>query len=178
MKNHMACFSPDNQYIAVAAFMSSVGIWKINLSKEGSFLGVPERHFTQLRGHESAILWVAFTSDSKRVVTSGKDGTWKLWTIDVNYSREETPTVLLSANHPLKGSTYNFFAISPDDSVLATAGGKLLHFWDLNTATLIANVDSTHFGYITEMSWSHDSQRLATSATDGNIRIFKNPTTK
>jgi len=178
MKNFMACISPDSQFIAAATFMSGVSIWRFKRSKEGAFLGVEESHFTQLRGHESSVYWVAFTSDSKGAVTSGKDGTWKLWNLNVDYKREEAPNVVNTGRHPTKGEAYTMLSISPDDSILVAVWGRNLHFWDLQNAKLLVQADNSHAGVVTDISWSPDGKRFATSSADGAIRLFKIPSKK
>jgi hypothetical protein len=49
----------------------------------------------ELKGHKSQVMAVAFSPDSKRCVTASKDGTLRIWNIDVRYQLEEDPKTLL-----------------------------------------------------------------------------------
>ena len=42
-----------------------------------------------VQGHKSQVLVMAFSPDSKRAMTASKDGTYKLWSLDVRYQLNE-----------------------------------------------------------------------------------------
>uniref|UniRef100_A0A6B2L7X2 Uncharacterized protein n=1 Tax=Arcella intermedia TaxID=1963864 RepID=A0A6B2L7X2_9EUKA len=177
IKNHMACISPNSEFIAVASFMEGVKIWKLSRSKEGLFLGIDNHPFTQLIGHHGSVFFVAFTSDSRCVLTAGKDSTVKIWNIDVDYRREETPKVIATLQHPTQGLAYTRLALSSNDTTLAATFGGHLHFWDLKAKKLIEAIESAHLEPITDLCWAPNGQ-LITSSFDGQVRIWENPLTK
>ena len=43
----------------------------------------------ELKGHRSAVMWLAFSADAKRVVTVSKDKSMRVWNIDVRYHLNE-----------------------------------------------------------------------------------------
>jgi WD40 repeat protein len=49
----------------------------------------------ELKGHKSQVLAVSFSPDSRRAVTVSKDGTLRVWNIDVRYHLAEDPKTLL-----------------------------------------------------------------------------------
>jgi len=174
MQNNMACISPDSTMISAAAHMSDVRIWKLRVSKEDQqLLGVEDRVFTYLRGHTSFIYWIAFTSDSKKILTCSKDNTWKLWDLDVDYNIEELPKVIMSVKLP-DNATYIRVEISSDNNyfIALTEHNTNVHLWNLTTSELIDTIKSPHYGQITDMSWFPKEHKFATSGTDGTIKIF------
>ncbi len=48
-----------------------------------------------LQGHKSQILCLAFAPDATKMVTASKDGTWRVWNINVRYHQQEDPKTLL-----------------------------------------------------------------------------------
>jgi WD40 repeat protein len=173
MKNHMACISPDSTMISAAAHLSDVRIWKVIVTKEGVLTGVADRAFTHLRGHSNLIHWVTFTSDSKRMLTTSKDKTWKLWDIDVNFQLDEAPKLITTQKHPQDGE-YTRLAISSDDTYFAAiTDNNTIHIWDLKSEKIVETIESAHYGPITDMAWFPKDPKLVTAGHDGYIRIFE-----
>ena len=48
-----------------------------------------------LQGHKSQVLCLAFSPDSTKMATASKDGTWRVWNIDVRFHQQEDPKCLL-----------------------------------------------------------------------------------
>jgi WD40 repeat protein len=170
MQNYMACISPDSTMISAAAHMSDVRIWKFRTSKEGDMLGVEEKAFTYLRGHTSFIFWIAFTSDSKKILTVSKDNTWKLWDLDVNYNLEELPKVLMSTRFP-DNAVYTRVEISWDDNYfIALTNNSCIHLWNLISGEMLDTIQNS--AEITDMRWFPKEHKFAISGADGTIKIF------
>lgn len=184
MKNTMACISADSKFIAVATFMSEVKVWALKYAQPaagagpnatGSFRGLDENPFTLLKGHTSGVTSVSFLSDNKRAVTCSKDGTWKLWKMDVDYKRDTHPPVLATGKNPVSGE-YSLHAVSPDCRVLVVVCGiRDVQIWDLEATKLVENITGSHGGTILSLDWSADSKLFATASSDCSIRVFKNP---
>ncbi len=49
----------------------------------------------ELKGHKSQVMCVSLSADGKRAVTASKDGTLRVWNIDVRYAQQEDPKTLL-----------------------------------------------------------------------------------
>ncbi len=66
----MAIFSPDDRLVATCALDRTIRLFTV----DGQCLNV-------LRGHTGNILSIAWTSDGKRLVSSGVDGTVREWDV-------------------------------------------------------------------------------------------------
>lgn len=65
--SHVA-FSPDGRWAASAGWDSAIRIWE---GRTGKFVAT-------LRGHVGAVYRIAWSSDSRMVVSASKDGTVKV----------------------------------------------------------------------------------------------------
>src|SRR5262249_28653679 len=79
----------------------------------------------RLRGHQKAVICVAFHPDGNRVASGAADGTVRVWDL----ARSGPPRVF-----PGKGGSVHCVAISPDGRWLAAgdAGGSV-RLWELET---------------------------------------------
>ncbi len=102
-------FSPDGRWLAVSDFGGG-SIWPV----------ARERYPYVLRGHTGAV-GVAFTSDSRRLVSNSLDGTVREWPLD--HADGARPSVLYDWGHPIQQALANM-AISPDGRFLVAVGGE------------------------------------------------------
>lgn len=173
MVNRMVKISPDSRYISVAAFTSDVKVWEVSYKKTGEFDSINK--VMDLRGHKSGINTLAFSGDSTRVYTGGKDGVWRMYKIAVRYHIGEDPTLEKSVE---TGKPITAMEISPDNKVLAIIDKKTVQFWNVATGKLATELD---FGKIIEncldvkwFHWSEDSKQFITVI--GQVVYFwKNP---
>ena len=56
-----------------------------------------------LQGHKSQILCLTFSPDATKMVTASKDGTWRVWNIDVRYHQQEDAKCLLQHKQEASG---------------------------------------------------------------------------
>jgi WD40 repeat protein/tRNA A-37 threonylcarbamoyl transferase component Bud32 len=116
-----------------------------------------------LRGHNGAVLRVAWPSDGKRVVTGGVDGTARVW--DAGSGRE-----LAS----LKGheAWVRCVAFSLDGKRVATGcHDGTLRVWDPATGRKTFTRKG-HAGVIWDVAFSPDGARLATASWDRTARVW------
>jgi WD40 repeat protein len=74
-----------------------------------------------------------------------------------------------------KSSTGTALAISPDESILVTAGFDYqLHFWSLPDGKSIGSRDG-HKGMVKSLAFSADGKRLASGDAEGEIRVWAIP---
>ncbi|KAI3922932.1 hypothetical protein MKW98_007063 [Papaver atlanticum] len=93
LKNSMATISPNGKLIASAAASSAdVKIWEIIFTKAGSVKEISG--VMQLKDHESAVTWLCFSSISEQIITASKDGTIKIWNINVQYDFHQDPRIV------------------------------------------------------------------------------------
>ena len=110
----------------------------------------------------------------RTAVTSSRDGTWKVWDLDVRFAQNEDPKVLHShacTLPPLEPSAsaasaashagaaagaphYDRVAISPDGATVAASRGALLHFLCAETGKVLEAVPGAHDAEIAGLCWA------------------------
>ncbi|XP_068649968.1 uncharacterized protein [Aristolochia californica] len=186
LKNTMAALSPNGRFLAAAAFTADVKVWEMVYSKDGSVKEVTK--VMQLKGHKSAVTWLCFTPNSEQIITTSKDGSMRIWNINVRYHLDEDPKTLKVFPIPLrdsKGSTlfYDHISISPDGKILAATHGSTLQWLCVETGNVFDTVDKAHEGDITGITWSPQSiplggglaMILATAGTDKKVKLWEAP---
>ncbi|KAF9616350.1 hypothetical protein IFM89_029604 [Coptis chinensis] len=186
LKNHMATVSRNGRFLAAAAFTADVKVWEIVYSKDGSVKEVTKA--MQLKGHKSAVTWLCFTPSSEQIITASKDGSIRIWNINVRYQLDEDPKTLKVFPIPLcdsKGSPmhYDRLSISPDGKVLAATHGSTLQWLCAETGKVLDTADKAHEGEITGIAWASRSiplggalaMVLATSSVDKKVKLWVAP---
>jgi len=114
-----------------------------------------------LRGHEDEVFSLAFSSDGRRLISGGKDGSVRLWQI---------PPAKRALPHWELPEACRHLAVSPDGGRLVTAENDYI-LWDLDTAEKLAT--------LTELGdnrggcdFSPDGRQLLVAGPKGKIRIW------
>ncbi|KAG9445394.1 hypothetical protein H6P81_016734 [Aristolochia fimbriata] len=186
LKNTMAAISPNGRFVAAAAFTADVKVWEIVYSKDGSVKEVAR--VMQLKGHKSAVTWLCFTPNSEQIITTSKDGTMRIWNINVRYHLDEDPKTLKVFPIPLRDSKgsplfYDHISISPSGKMLAATHGSTLQWLCIETGNVLDTADKAHEGDITGIAWSPQpislggrlATILATAGTDKKVKLWKAP---
>ncbi|RZB53154.1 Transducin beta-like protein 2 isoform B [Glycine soja] len=147
LKNNMATISPNGRFIAAAAFTADVKIWEIVYAKDGSVKEV--LNVMQLKGHKSAVTWLCFMPNSEQIITASKDGSMRLWNINVRYHLDEDPKTLkvfLIPLHDSSGTTlhYDRLSVSPDGKILAATHGSTLQWLCVETGKVLDTAEKAH----------------------------------
>ena len=118
-------FTPDNRYLATGCHDSHIRIYDVSTGEE----------YADFKGHtRDTVTDLQFTSDGKILVSSGIDGTVRIW--DTSDLKTPKSKMTLAAH---SGAAFGV-AISPDNSRLATAGwDEHVKMWDLKTGELLWN---------------------------------------
>ncbi|KAJ4805874.1 Transducin beta-like protein 2 [Rhynchospora pubera] len=186
LKNNMAAISPNGRFLAAAAFTADVKVWEIVYSKDGSVKEVIK--VMQLKGHKSAVTSLCFLPNSEQILTASKDGTIRIWNINVRYHLDEDPKTLKVFTIPLhdaKGVTcqYDHMSISPDGKILAVTSGSTLQWLCVETGSVLDTAEKAHESDITGLAWAPKSipnggvasTILATSGEDRKVKLWLAP---
>ncbi|KAM5554913.1 hypothetical protein ABKV19_023032 [Rosa sericea] len=183
LKNNMAAISPNGRFIAAAAFTADVKVWEIVYSKDGSVKEVSKA--MQLKGHKSAVTWLCFTPDSEQIITASKDGSIRIWNINVRYHMDEDPKTLKVFPIPLSGASphYDHLSISPDGKILAATHGSTLQWLCVETGEVLDTADKAHEDFITCIAWAPQAMPmgdkkvliLATASVDKKVKFWAAP---
>ncbi|KAI4354891.1 hypothetical protein L6164_003716 [Bauhinia variegata] len=186
LKNTMAAISPNGRFIAAAAFTADVKIWEIIYAKDGSVKEVSKA--MQLKGHKSAVTWLCFAPNSEQIITASKDGSMRIWNINVRYQLDEDPKTLKVFPIPLNDSTgatlhYDRLSISPDGRILAATHGSTLQWLCAETGRVLDTAEKAHDSDITCISWSPKTILmgnekvvvLATAGAGKKVKLWASP---
>ncbi|KAL3649468.1 hypothetical protein CASFOL_005871 [Castilleja foliolosa] len=186
LKNTMAAISPNGRFIAAAAFTADVKVWEIVYTKDGSVKEIVKA--MQLKGHKSAVTWLCFGPNSEHIITASKDGSIRIWNINVRYHLDEDPKTLKVIPIPLhdaNGTTlhYDRLSLSPDGKVLAATHGSTMQWLCAETGLVLDTAEQAHDGDITDMAWapttiplaSKPVAVLATASTDKKVKLWVAP---
>ncbi|RYP13405.1 hypothetical protein DL767_010763 [Monosporascus sp. MG133] len=123
-----------------------------------------------LESHKDSVWLVAFSHDSKLLVSASKDHTVRLW---------DTATGQL--RHTLEGHNGGVWsaAFSHDSKLLASASweAKSILLWDTTTGQLQKTLRG-HTNDVWLVAFSHDSNLLASGSMDNTVRLWDTATGK
>ena len=89
----------------------------MKFSRSGDFEKVV-RAFN-LSGHSSGVYSFSFSADSSKVATVSKDGSWKVFNTDIEYTKGQDALVIVSESYDLDSNKPSKVAISPDGEKLS-----------------------------------------------------------
>jgi len=152
-------FSPNGHYLATGRPGKGVRLWN------GTPLTGDEQDGTAqtLKRHTDTVVRLAFSRDSRRLVTASHDGTARVW--DPATGRE----VRIFSEHTAKVSAVAF---SPDGEHVASGSwDETVRVWNAETGQVTHKLPS-QAGPIWDVAFSPDGQRLAAGNADGSVTIW------
>src|SRR5262249_22960621 len=108
---------------------------------------------------------IAFSPDSRRLVTGGEGHTVKIWD-----ATGRQPNLLAT----LRGHTGSVLcvAVSPDGRWLASAGdGNTVRLWHATTGEPLHKLRG-HTSLVNSLAFSPDSRRLASGSRDKTVKVW------
>lgn len=185
-----ASWSPDGTYIASASSPLTVNQWEnaTTLQRQDAYNNVQSGHAdstvqvwnattghrtTTYHGHNGGIGDVAWSSDGKRLASSGLyDGAVRLW--DAFTGKDSITHTNGSTNTSSKTVSDAIWAIawSPDATHLASGDeSHSIQVWDAVTGKVAVTYDK-HKGPINAVMWSLDGSSIASASSDGTVHIW------
>ena len=149
-------FSPDSCVLATASMRVDGVVWILRTWDVSTGQLLAECN------HDGRIRDIAFTPDSRIVVTAGTDHTARLWDV---YSGA---TIF----HPLRHDDEVVAVAISTSGIIATASGDgNARLWETRSGTLIAS-PLKHDGPVNAVAFSPDGKLLATGSSDKTARIW------
>jgi WD40 repeat protein len=162
--------SPDGKLLATASWSQpqSAPTNGVNGEKFARIWNTETKSEIELKGHESPVHTVAFSPNSKLVVTVSEDGTAIVW--EAATGRK---LVRLKVNDSCAVQSVVF---SPNRRFIATGClDGTATVWDLATGRSIASREM-HTGAVLKIAFSPDNDFVLTASADGTARVWKTAT--
>jgi WD40 repeat protein len=163
--------SPDGRRVVTGSSDSTARVWVADRSQElpPGNRRTPERspQIPTLWGHGDGVCAIAFSPDSKRIVTGSsgndRDKTAKVW--DADTCREL---------HTLSGHNGDLKSVgfSPDGTRIVTGSSDgTAKVWDAGTYRELHTL-AGHGGGVRGVAFSPDGKRIVTGSNDGTARVW------
>jgi WD40 repeat protein/predicted Ser/Thr protein kinase len=146
-------YSPDGRWLAILAADSTTILLLDAQTHEIA---------ARFSGHEKLVFKAAFSPDSRRLASSSRDRTVRVWQIDTG------------ACHKLSGPTDEVYAVAfhPDGTRLATAGNDgAVWLWDLARGEAVLRLPR-HRSFVWSLAFSPDGATLASGGGDAVVRLW------
>lgn len=173
MSNGQVTITPCNDLVAAAGFTPEVHIWAVQFGKGATSSPFQQvREAMDLSGHKSGVYSFDFSGDTRRAATVSKDGTWRVFNIDVSWQLREDPRLICCGNVPEQAHAY--IAMSQDGRVVAIATNTSINLYNADTAELIDSLECIHSDDIRGISFSDTGKYLYSRGGDKSVRIWLN----
>jgi competence ComEA-like helix-hairpin-helix protein len=153
-------FSPDGG-LAASASGAVVRLWDV---ATGQQVGA-------LEGHAGFVLGVTFSPDGKLLLSSGNDGTLRLWEVEAGREVRRFGTDKMTA------PTRNV-AFLPDGKQALSADGKALRLWDVATGQEVRPAvqgTAAHRDLVVAVALSPDGRHAVSGGLDQRLILWRLP---
>lgn len=157
--------SPDGNLIATFSFFRN--LFDVRDAKTGRFRA-------SFEGHAGSIQCLAFSHDSKNIVSRASDGIIKLWDVGDVHQRTLGQCGQAGEYGLLRGYErgVNVLICSPDGKWIALGfDGNRIGIWDSITGKALRVISSNSL-WVSAAAFSPDSTKIATSYADGTVKIW------
>ena len=117
-----------------------------------------------LSGHRSKAVDGSFSENDSRIVTSGDDGSVRIWELE-NHADAERINLPLISPDPTTIATSD-----PNRIALVDTNKRLMHLWDFSSKSILKTIA---LGPQTAMHVTNDDRFVALAASDGKLRLLK-----
>ena len=159
-------FSPDKKYLLTGGFLKSPRLLSFHFEPDKFINGINHDdhsgEFVQLfEGHTQNTLAIAWSPDSKFVLTVSKDSTARLWNL-------QGESILVLQGHKEEVTCVEF---SPDGQFLLTVSrDEAIKLWDLN-GTEIRTISAGF--WVTSLTFTPAGSHILAGGLTGNIRLWE-----
>lgn len=167
-----AKISPCGKFVAASGFSPDAIVWEVIFNKTGEYQEI-KRAF-ELTGHSSGIYDVAFDAESSKAFTVSKDGSWKIFDINVEYKKKQSPRLLLTSKYENPSDHKALIAYS-SNSVVAIAVYNTIYLYSAINGKLDAKISDIYSGAITKLMFDGLGHYLF-AAGPRTVHIFHNVT--
>jgi eukaryotic-like serine/threonine-protein kinase len=152
--NALICwaFSPDGSRLATGSHDQTVRLWDARTAELRE----------TLMGHKSVISGVGFSPDGKRLVSASRDRTLRLWD-------PTTGRALAVLHTQIDGEAE--FRYTPDGATLMAGADGIVQRWGARRIEA-GGVLKGHDGFVYDVAFHPDGQRVASAAWDGTVRLW------
>ncbi|KAK4321121.1 hypothetical protein Pmani_008066 [Petrolisthes manimaculis] len=168
---YSARLSPCGRYVATTGFTPDVKVWEVKFSKAGTFEGLKRAY--DLSGHKAGIYSCDINSDSTRMVSVSKDGTWRLYDTNIEYEKGQLVYLLHSGSYVMKGKARAIIRLSPNARTIVVSSGPSMTFYSASTGEKFSTISDIYIGPILDMFFDPASKLLLTLG-DRHVRVFHN----
>lgn len=151
----VVALSPDGtQFATVPYYETSIKLWDVS---SGQFLGV-------LRGHEGAVVSIAYSPDGELLASVSQDMTVRLWRLSDGL-----------CIHVLHGHTDEVWSVgfSPNGSLLVSGSrDTTVKIWQVSDGTLVHTLEG-HEDAVTSVSFSPDGDHVVSGSADTMMRAWR-----
>jgi WD40 repeat protein len=159
---HYDKYSPDRRWWRT---FNRVSLWDTRAHKKVTDIVGPAIEIDRWGFPSDGFHAIAFTPDSKTLVTTGVRNALRLWDVTTGKERRQIR---------LPGTTAHALAISPDGRTLA-AGDNVLHLWDVQTGRELLPQPG-HQAALTAVALAGDGRTIATAGHDRTVRLWERST--
>lgn len=129
--------------------------------------GPPMKENPPFVAHQSGVAAIAYSPDSKRIVTCGGDRLVNVWSVSAN-GNPALISELKGHNQPVSSVAY-----SPDGRFIASGGGDLVvRIW--NAATLLEiRALRGHTDWVSSVAFAPDGKSIISAGVDRTVRLWE-----
>ncbi|KAF9885330.1 hypothetical protein FE257_013047 [Aspergillus nanangensis] len=176
-------FSPDSKKIASASADSIIRLWDISADNHQKTLTGHSNEYRTIKlwdistgnyqktltGHSSGVTAVAFSPDSKQIVSASYDSTIRLWNADTGDYQK-----YLTDHSYMRPYGVTAVVFSPDGKQIASASDdNTLKLWDAITGDHQKTLAGHSYGLeINAVVFSPNSKQIASASADGTVRLW------